>query len=107
MSIRQEKVSELVKKLASEYVVRESNTSSLITITHADVSRDLKNATLYFTVFPEEEENRVLEFLHRKEYDFKEYMVKHAGLRFIPSILFKIDLGEKNRIVIENLSREK
>ena len=105
MSIRQEKIAELFKKLAAEYLVRESNTSSLITVTGADVASDLKRATIYFTVLPESEESEVVEFLSRKEYDFKEYVKKNASLQFLPRTSFVLDLGEKNRIKIEELSK--
>jgi ribosome-binding factor A len=106
MSIRQEKVAELFKKLAAQYLVRESNTSSLITVTRTDIASDLKQATIYFTVLPESEENSVVEFLKRKEYDFKEYVRKNVSLQFLPKISFVLDLGEKNRIKIEELSKE-
>jgi ribosome-binding factor A len=107
MSIRQEKVAELLKKLAAEYLVRESNTSSLITVTRTDVASDLKKATIYFTVLPESEEQSVVEFLSRKEYDFKEHIKKNASLQYLPKTSFVLDLGEKNRIKIEELSKRK
>jgi ribosome-binding factor A len=106
MSIRQEKVAELFKKLAAQYLLRESNTNSLITVTRTDIASDLKQATIYFTVLPESEENSVVEFLKRKEYDFKEYVRKNVSLQFLPKISFVLDLGEKNRIKIEELSKE-
>jgi ribosome-binding factor A len=106
MSIRQEKMAELLKKLAAEYLVRESNTSSLITVTRTDVASNLRRGTIYFTVLPESEEASVVEFLRRKEYDFKEYVRKNASLQFLPSTSFVLDLGEKNRVRIEELSKE-
>jgi len=106
MSIRQERVAELLKKLAAQYIERESNFSSLITVTQASVSPDLRNARIFFTVFPDQEEESVVEFLHWKEQDFKEYVRKNTSLQFLPSISFTLDLGEKNRINIEKLSRE-
>lgn len=106
MSIRQEKVAELLKKLAGKYIVRESEAGLLITVTRADISSDLKNASVYFTVLPESKEESAVEFLTRKEYDFKEYVRKSASLQFLPRISFVLDLGEKNRILIEKLSKE-
>ena len=107
MSIRQEKVAELIKKIAAEYLVRESNTSSLITVTRTDVASDLRRAMIYFTVLPESEEESVVEFLSRKEYDFKEYVKKNASLQFLPKTSFVLDLGEKNRIKIDELSKRR
>lgn len=105
MSVRQEKVAELIHKLAAEYIGRESNASSLITVTRADISRDLKNSTVFFTVLPEDKEAEAVEFLERRGYDFREFVKKRAKLRALPRISFTLDLGEKNRQLIEDISR--
>lgn len=106
MSVRQEKVAELIHKLAAEYIAREANNTSLITVTRADISRDLKNSTVFFTVLPEEKENEAVEFLQRRGYDFREFIKKRTQLRSLPHINFTIDLGEKNRQRIDEIARE-
>lgn len=106
MSLRQQKVAEVIQQLAAEYIAREANTSSLITVTRADISKDLKNSTVYFTVLPEDKESEAVEFLERRGYDFRGFIKKKAYLKNLPRVSFALDLGEKNRQRIDELSRE-
>jgi ribosome-binding factor A len=65
-----------------------------------------KNATIYFTVFPEDQENTALDFLKRKRTEFKEFVKEKALLGRVPFFDFQIDLGEKNRQRIEEIIQE-
>lgn len=103
MSIRQEKVKELIKELAAQFLQNESNYTSLITVTNADVSPDLKRATIFVTIYPENNEESALNFLKRKRKDFKEFAKSKARMKSIPFFDFEIDKGEKNRQKIEGL----
>lgn len=107
MSIRQEKVKELIKELAAQFLQNESNYTSLITVTNADVSPDLKRATIFVTIYPENNEESALNFLKRKRKDFKEFAKSKARMKSIPFFDFEIDKGEKNRQLIDELSKEK
>ena len=99
-------VSEMIAQVAAEFVERESNRQSLITITRAEISPDFKKATIFFTVFPESEEAHVLEFMKRDRPDFREYFKKHARMKTLPRFDFEIDSGEKNRLHIDTLSNK-
>ncbi len=90
---------------AADYFARESNRESLITVTRADVSPDLKNVKIYFTVMPIKFEAAALNFAKRNRSDFREYIKKHAALPRLPQIDFVIDDGEKNRQRIDDLTR--
>ncbi|HVM73701.1 MAG TPA: ribosome-binding factor A [Candidatus Paceibacterota bacterium] len=105
-SRRQIQVSELFTKLAGEFFARESNGTSLITVTHADVSPDLRNVKIYFSVLPESYEKPALNFAKRSRTEFREYIKDHARLQYLPNVDFEIDLGEKNRQLIDNLTRK-
>ena len=91
---------------AADYFARESNRESLITITRADVSPDLKNVKIYFTVMPEKFETAALNFAKRNRTDFRNYIKKAAALPRLPQIDFVIDDGEKNRQRIDDLTRQ-
>ncbi|MFQ5662149.1 MAG: ribosome-binding factor A [Candidatus Paceibacteria bacterium] len=106
MSLRREKVSELIKEMAAEFFARESDRTSIITITRTDISSDFQNATIYFTVFPEESEKAALFFAKRKRSEFKKYARKKIKMKRIPMFDFEIDMGEKNRQQIEKLSNK-
>ncbi len=102
---RQIQIQEMLQHLAADYFARESNRESLITITRSDVSPDLKNITIFFSVLPERYEEQVLHFARRSRTDFRDYIKKHAAMKFLPNVDFEIDYGEKNRQRIDDLTR--
>jgi len=104
MSLRQDKVSSLIKNLAGEFLGRESGANSMITVTRTTVSKDLKRATVYLSVFPEEQQENALNFAKRKRPEFREFFKKGSRLRVVPFFDFEIDLGEKNRQKIDGLA---
>ncbi|QQG37732.1 MAG: ribosome-binding factor A [Candidatus Kaiserbacteria bacterium] len=106
MSSRREiQVAETLQHLAGEYFVRESNRESLMTITRAEIAPNLKSITIFFSVLPENFEEKVLDFAKRSRSDFREYVKKHSFLHPVPMIDFEIDYGEKNRQRIDDLTR--
>lgn len=104
-SRRQTQVSETIAHRAADFFARESNRQSLVTVTRADVSPDLKNVTIFISVMPESAEQDVLHFAKRNRTEFREYLKSHAVLKFLPNIDFEIDYGEKNRQRIDDLTR--
>lgn len=104
MTLRQDRVSSLIKNLAGEFLQREAGKASMITVIKTDISRDLKNATIYFSVFPEDKEVPALDFAKRKRTEFREFFRKRSKLRVVPFFDFEIDLGEKNRQKIDGLT---
>ncbi|MDO8482136.1 MAG: ribosome-binding factor A [bacterium] len=105
-SHREIQLSETIAHLAGDFFARESNGQSLVTVTRADVSHDLKKVTVYFSVLPEKYEEAALNFAKRKRTDFREYLKEHSVLRYLPTIDFVLDMGEKNRQKIDELTRK-
>jgi ribosome-binding factor A len=105
-SQRQEKVSELIRHLTNEHIARESNREALITVTRVDLSPDLKNAIVFFTVLPDNKKNAAEGFMLRQRKHIRNYIKEHAHLRAIPHIETEFDAGEKNRQRLDELSRE-
>lgn len=105
-SRRQTQVAEAVAHHAADFLARESNRQSLMTVTHADMSPDLKNVTVFVSVLPENEETRALDFLKRQRGPFRDYLKQNAPMKFLPTIDFEIDYGEKNRQRVDELTRE-
>ncbi len=104
-SRRQTQVAETIAHRAADFLARESNRQSLVTVTHADVSPDLKNVMIFISVLPESAEQEVLLFAKRNRTEFREYLKGHAMLKFLPNVDFEIDYGEKNRQRIDDLTR--
>ena len=105
MTERLEKVSNLIRELAAEFLGRENNKTSLISVTHATVSPDLKRGTIYITVLPDDKEKTALEFAKRKRPELREFLKKNMMTKMIPFIDIDIDKGEKNRQKIDELLR--
>jgi ribosome-binding factor A len=103
-SQRQKKVSELLREITSKMISRETNRTSLITVTNIDVSPDLKQCTVFVSVFPESAQESAINFLKRKRRDLKMEVRQNSNLRNIPFFDFDLDMGEKNRQLIEDIS---
>jgi ribosome-binding factor A len=104
---RTEKVANFIKELSAQFLGRENNRTSLITVTSATVSPDLKRATVMITVLPESKEHDALDFAKRKRGELREHLKKNMQTKIIPFLDIVIDRGEKNRQKIDELLREK
>ncbi len=104
-SRREVQIAETLQHMAGDYFAREANRDSLITVTRAEISEDLKYITVFFSVMPEKFERTALAFAKRSRSDFREYVKKHSTFQPIPTIDFEIDIGEKNRQRIDELTR--
>ncbi len=105
-SHRKTQVEETLAHLAMDFLARESGVKALITVTHAEVSPTFKDVTIYFTVLPVSMEAQALKFAKRCRTDFRAYVKKNSYLHPIPLVDFEIDLGEKNRQRIDELTRD-
>jgi ribosome-binding factor A len=105
MDNRDEKLKDLIKKIAAEYMQRESNYTSIITITNVEVGDRGRNATIYFTVLPDSKEKGAIGFAKRSRAEFREFFASKARMRALPFFDFEIDKGEKNRQHIDEISR--
>ena len=101
-----EKIMEEIKHLSAEYISRESNRQSLVTVTSVMVSEDTKRATVYISVLPQDKENDVLYFVKRKRTEMRDYIKDRLRSRVIPFLDVEIDVGEKKRQRLEELIRE-
>jgi ribosome-binding factor A len=90
---------------AADFLNKESNRQSLVTVTRAVLSKDAREAQVLVTVLPVEHEHDVLSFLKRVRSDFREYLKRNAKLSRLPIIDFAIDHGEKNRQQLDELTR--
>lgn len=100
---RDDRTVQVIKELAMNFMERESNRASLVTVTNVILSDRAKRATILFSVLPEDKASAVEEFANRKKDEFRDYVKKHSRLGIIPFFDFKIDLGEINRQNIDSL----
>ncbi|NBD74095.1 hypothetical protein GVX82_03575 [Patescibacteria group bacterium] len=100
------RVNELLREIASEFINRESNHASLITVTRVETKRDLRYATVYISVFPEKDRSAALDFLKRKRSEMREALKQRANLKHIPTLEVALDQGEIQRQHIDGLLAE-
>lgn len=100
------RIEDEIRRHAAVYMARESNQSSLITVTRVELAPNKRSATAYVSILPHDAEQRALNFAKRHERDFRVYLAKHARMQYTPDVRFALDLGERNRQRIDELSRE-
>lgn len=104
--VRTQRLKDELKALGAQFLELGSNGSSLLTVTDVRLSGDQKNATILFTTLPESFEKTALEFAKRKRSEFKQFIRDKSRIPRIPHIDFEIDLGERNRQRIDELSNQ-
>ncbi len=105
MPRRIEQIDQLLRKELSELLTREVEfpPGSLVTVTRAQTSTDLKSAKVWISILPIKYANRVLENLKNKSRQFERLLNKKLLLRSIPKINFLIDRNEEEASEIEAL----
>ncbi len=104
MAIRREKITEALREVAAEFMAREANRNSLVTVTAARLSEDGKRGTIYITVMPETAEEAAVAFANRNRTEFSAFFKTRVRGIFLPHIEFQIDKGEKSRQHLDELS---
>lgn len=105
-SKRQVQISLEIRGIAQDFFQRESSGASLITVTNAEVSADMKHGTIFITVLPENKEAAALDFAKRMRSELRHTVMKRLPVKVIPFFEVEIDYGEKNRQHIDELLRK-
>jgi len=64
-----------------------------MTVMRVEISKDLRLARIFISVFPEEKEKEVLNLLKKKKRALYNYLKLKSKLKFLPSLSFEIDKG--------------
>ena len=103
MSHRQEKVAGRLQEIIANFLNKEAGIKSVITVTHCDISSDLKKVTAYLSVFPDQYEEEALTFAKRKRGELRSLIADEMPMKTIPFVEVEIDAGEKNRQKVEEI----
>ena len=106
MNTKDLKLQEVIRELAASFFSRESNRTSLITITGVELRSRNSHATILFTVLPENQETAALDFMTRQLSSFREYALTNSRIMRVPFFSVAIDRGEKNRQHIEEIGKK-
>ena len=99
-----ERQAESLRTAAAEFLAREANRNILITVTRVQMSEDSKRAVIYITVFPELGEAAALAVATRNRGELGQFLLERTKGMRVPALEFAIDLGDKNRRRIDELS---
>jgi ribosome-binding factor A len=102
---RHDKIEEALREVAAEFMSREANRTTLVTVTRVMLSEDTKRATIYLSVLPESGEQSAVDFANRNRAELKDFYKERVRGGLPPDIHFEIDLGEKNRLRLDELSK--
>ena len=102
---RDQKLKDVIREAAAEFLQRESNYTSILTVTDVSLSDRGNQSIIFFTVLPEDKEKAALDFVKRKRAEFREFFKNKARMRALPFFDFEIDKGEKNRQKIDEIAR--
>jgi len=94
MSFRPERLAEAIKKEVSELLAEELKDPRIgfVSITSVEVSRDLRYASVYISVFGEPETRKAsLEALQKAHGFIRGELAKRIRMRYTPEITFKLD----------------
>ena len=103
MGQRTRRVNELIKREISSYLhVRYRSESVCWTITDVDVSPDLRNGTVAYSVIGDESQSRkAADFFSKKSGEIRKVVGRNIVLKYTPKFRFVLDLGMKrgNRVL--------
>jgi ribosome-binding factor A len=90
------RVNELLKREIATDIPRLFANSNFdtgaVTVTRVETGSDLRDATVYVSIFGHEEEReRMIRFLNGHRKDIQSRMSKHVILKYTPRLYFKLD----------------
>jgi ribosome-binding factor A len=107
MSIRTERVANVIKEGIANILEREFTGAGLITVTDVRVSDDLKNAKIYISVFlTEGKKEDVIKKLNFEKKQIKFALGKKIYLKYMPEIYFYLDESIDKAERIENIFKQ-
>ena len=107
MTKRDDRVMEVVLREAAIWINQESSGQSLITATRVLLSSRGDRATVFISVFPEEQMRPAIAFLERSAYDFRKHLATHARMHPVPIVEFQLDDSERNTRLLDEISKKK
>ena len=80
-----------IHEAAAEFVNRESNRQSLITVTKVEMDERGMRALVFISIFPDSHAKTALDFLQRRSEDLRTFIKKRIKVRVIPQFTFMQD----------------
>ncbi len=90
MNKRDERLAAALHTAAAEFINRESNRRSLITVMRVELPDD-HHARIFVSVYPEKGARAAMDFLSRQHDAFMSYVKKSVKLHALPHVSFLLD----------------
>jgi ribosome-binding factor A len=100
MSHRKEQIESLLKRTVATVLQRglaDPRIKGLVSVTRIDASPDLKNATVYVSILPEQYESATMHGLRDATMHVQQQVKKAVALRVVPHLRFKLDRDLKKQ----------
>ena len=108
MSLRIQKVNELLKQEVSGLILRELdfNRDTMVTITEVSTSPDLQQAKVKVSIMPFFKAEKILKILNSQVFNLQKLLNKKLKMKIVPKIRFELDKSEERKTRIEQLFRK-
>ncbi len=88
---RDERLLSSLSQAVAEFISRESNRSSLITVTRVELVNHDSLARVFVSVLPAEQSHAAIDFLTRQEREARDFLKKRIQMRVLPKVVFQLD----------------
>ncbi|MFO7866832.1 MAG: 30S ribosome-binding factor RbfA [Candidatus Aminicenantes bacterium] len=107
-SRRQKKVQSLLQDVLSRTLLESSigGPSTMISITGIEMTRDLRIAYIYLSVFGTTDEKGVVEDLNQKKGYFRKAIASQTKLKYNPMLIFNLDPRFEQKERIEKILKD-
>ena len=104
-SIRSSRVADLIQRELAVILRKEVNDPRLreLSITHVDLSPDLRNAAVYYSMLNDDAIKEINQVLSKAQAFFRKELASRTDLRYVPKISFKYDVTLKRAEKLANL----
>ena len=102
---RSQRVSDLLREETADIIMHKLKDPRIgfVTVTGADVTEDLKIATIYISILKDEEREMTLKILNTAKSFIRSELSKRVRMKFIPSLEFRLDTSIEYGNRIEEL----
>jgi len=92
-SRRQKRISSLIKEELSRLLIEffQTSSSGLITITRVEMSKDLKTAYVFLSLYGCKEKEKVMELLEKRKGMLRKSIATKIKLKYNPLLIFSFD----------------
>ncbi len=101
-SLRQKKVESLLQEVLSRVLLESSSRPApiMLSVTAIEITKDLRMAHVYLSIFGAEDDKKVVEDLNNKKGYFRKAIASQTKLKYNPMLIFHLDprFEEKERI---------